>query len=71
MPRKLVRPERAKALFTAAITLLPLQGVIAFTSQPQGVALGYVLLGFAFPFGQPFTPTTIRNYLGTQISVDG
>ena len=47
MPRKWERPERAKALFTAAITLLPFQGVLSPKHQKtQGVALGYVLLGF-------------------------
>ncbi|MGN1228884.1 MAG: hypothetical protein ACI4T5_04415, partial [Prevotella sp.] len=36
MPRMWERPERAKALFTAAITLLPLQGVYRNTITNPG-----------------------------------
>ena len=56
------RPERAKALFTAAITLLPFQGVPASSAYKPRVslrsALGYVLLA---PSGRSFQPYRSKN----------
>ena len=47
LPLKWKRPERAKAQLPAENNAFALTGRLnAITSKPQGVALGYVLLGF-------------------------